>query len=327
MVDEGLPFRIFDHVLELSVIGSWSNLGYRLRRASARHWGSPAPFGGRRVLVTGGTRGIGRAVALGCAQQGARVGIVGRDADRARQAADDLAEQCGAAVWSAGADLADLAQVDRLADAVRDWAAGDLGVLVHCAGSLWDRWQTAPSGIEMTVATHVIGPHLLTSRLEHQFRHPRSAVIWMSSGGMYAQPLVVDSLDMTPDRFRGTVAYARAKRAQVVLAALWDRRLGPRTRSFAMHPGWVDTKALREGLPRFARLMAPLLRTPAQGADTAVWLGAGGASLDAPPAFWLDRRARPVSRWPGPRAQAGEAEGLWAWCQQHAGLDQWRVGS
>jgi dehydrogenase/reductase SDR family member 12 len=306
-----------DRLLELSVVGSWSKLGYVAR---SRDWDDH--FGaleGRRILVTGGTNGIGRAAAQHFAYHGARVGIVGRDATRARRAAEELGELTGSHVWSAEADLADLAQVRELAGAVEDWAGGRLDGLVHCAGTLRHEWEAGPSGIETTVATHVVGPHLLTSRLEG-LRSPGSIVVWVSSGGMYTQPLDVESLETPPDSFRGSVAYARAKRAQVALAELWDRRLRPRGRSFVMHPGWVDTDALQEGLPRFARLAAPLLRTPAQGADTAVWLTAGGAPPDAPPSFWLDRRARPTRRWPGPGMTQSQEAALWEWCQRRAGL-------
>lgn len=271
------------------------------------------------MLITGGTKGIGRAVALRCADAGARVGIVGRDPVAARRVADELGRATGSTVWSAGADMADLQQVQRLASETQQWAEGALDVLVHCAGAMWPDWTMGPSGIEMTVAAHVVGPHLLTTRLESLLHAPGSAVIWMSSAGMYTQPLEVDSLEMTVDNYRASVAYARAKRAQVVLAGVWDDHLTP-ARSFAMHPGWVDTAALRDGLPRFARLMRPLLRTPAQGADTAVWLGAGGATADAPAAFWLDRVARATSRWPGPRVDRTDSRGLWDWCQGRAGV-------
>ena len=67
---------------------------------------------------------------------------------------------------------------------------------------------------------------------------------------------------MTPEAYRGTTAYARAKRAQVVLSHDWARRWGADgVASYAWHPGWVDTPGLASGLPTFAKL-GPLLRTP-----------------------------------------------------------------
>ena len=79
-----------------------------------------------------------------------------------------------------------------------------------------------------------------------------------------------------PDGYNGVTAYARVKRAQVVLAHEWARRWGATAwTAIAMHPGWVDTPGLAAGLPSFTRL-GPLLRSPDQGADTVVWLAADG---------------------------------------------------
>ena len=81
---------------------------------------------------------------------------------------------------------------------------------------------------------------------------------------------------MPGDTYDGTVAYARAKRAQLVLLHEWVRRTAGTGVSFhAMHPGWAATPGIRDSLPGFARVMGPLLRTADQGADTAVWLAVG----------------------------------------------------
>ena len=59
-----------------------------------------------------------------------------------------------------------------------------------------------------------------------------------------------------------------------------------------MHPGWVDTPGLEQALPSFHRQLAPWLRTPAQGADTIVWLAASPDAHRASGHFWLDRKIR-----------------------------------
>ena len=76
----------------------------------------------------------------------------------------------------------------------------------------------------------------------------------MSSGGMYAERLDVDDLEMGPADYDGVRAYARAKRAQVEL----DRRVGPprappSVAFHALHPGWADTPGVVEGLPAVPR--------------------------------------------------------------------------
>jgi hypothetical protein len=70
-----------------------------------------------------------------------------------------------------------------------------------------------------------------------------------------------------------------------------------------MHPGWADTPGVRESLPTFRKLMGPLLRSPAQGADTLVWLAADdGPPLATTGEFWLDRHPRSIHKLPSTRA-------------------------
>jgi dehydrogenase/reductase SDR family member 12 len=113
-----------------------------------------------------------------------------------------------------------------------------------------------------------------------------------------------------------------------VLSHEWSRRFSPSgVASYACHPGWVSTPGLAAGLPSFSRLR-PLLRTADQGADTAVWLAAGGArqSTEDSPAFtegfFHDRRLRTEHRLSRTRPANPIDEGrrLWNWCQEVAAL-------
>ena len=125
----------------------------------------------------------------------------------------------------------------------------------------------------------------------------------VSSGGMYTERFDLDRLEMDPEHYDGVRAYARAKRAQVVLAREWSRRWSAcGVASYAMHPGWVDTPGLASGLPSFTYL-GPLLRRPEEGADTAVWLAAGAArpSAAARVAQLLVDRGRVLARPTPPR--------------------------
>jgi hypothetical protein len=79
-----------------------------------------------------------------------------------------------------------------------------------------------------------------------------------------------------------------------------------------MHPGWADTPGLSESLPRFHKVMGPILRDAGQGADTAVWLLAAAEADAKPGALWHDRRARSPYRVPGTRDSAEDRARLWA---------------
>lgn len=140
----------------------------------------------------------------------------------------------------------------------------------------------------------------------------------MSSGGMYTAPLSVEHLQMTAAEYRGSEQYARAKRGQVTLNEMWAHRVDRSAVVFhALHPGWADTPGVAAALPQFRRVMRPLLRTPAEGADTLVWLAADdGEPLRSSGDFWLDRRRRKIHRLPSTvRSDTPlRRRELWDWC-------------
>jgi dehydrogenase/reductase SDR family member 12 len=116
--------------------------------------------------------------------------------------------------------------------------------------------------------------------------------------------------------------YARHKRAQVVLTELWAERLAERgVRVHSMHPGWVDTPGLERSLPRFRSALRPLLRTPEQGADTIVWLGAAPEPAESSGRFWHDRAERPTHLLPRTRETPEERRRLWGECIRLTGLE------
>lgn len=290
--------ELLDRALEASVAGSFSRIGYQLRRrtqgfeplASRRS-------DGRTVAISGATSGLGNWAARRLGALGADLVLLVRDPVRGEATAERIRAASGVGVDVVEADLSDLASVRRAATAVAELAPR-LHALIHNAGALLPGFTMTADGIEATLATHLIGPYLLTRLLLPQLEAaPGSRVIVVTSGGMYTQPLDVDHLQMTPATFRGTLAYARAKRAQVSLVAHCAPALAPRGVGLvAMHPGWADTPGTLSALPTFHRLTAPVLRTPAEGADTMVWLATADAAVLHGGLLWLDRRPRPLHR-------------------------------
>ena len=305
-----------DAVLEASIVGSFTRIGFDARRRSDR-WHEPHRLDGRTIVVTGASSGIGRAVATGLGMLGAKLWLTGRNEQRLAATARSV-ESAGGNARLVVADLVIPSQVDDLVERMSD-EVSVLDGIVHNAGALFGDYRQAPDGTELTVATHVIAPFRLTELLVPRLRPGRSILVTVSSGGMYTERFDLAQLEMSPVEYRGTVAYARAKRAQVVLASEWQRRLGPAVSSYSTHPGWVNTEGLQGALAGMSRL-GPLLRSPAQGADTIVWLvgEALAGSEVPPPGFWHDRRRRgeyyrPGTR-PGARQALSEGEALWEWC-------------
>jgi dehydrogenase/reductase SDR family member 12 len=292
---------------------SYTRLGYDLR---SHGWdaGELVPMRGKVVLVTGATSGIGEAAALGFARLGATVWLGVRDRARGDRARARIAAQTGSDDLRVGiCDLGRLQSVRRFAERLAA-ESQRLDVLVNNAGVLTAERSLSADGIELTLATNVVGPFLLTRLLCPLLGASAPArIVNVSSAGMYAQRLRVDDLQSAHGGFRGAAAYARSKRMQVILSELWASRL---RRSGvvvnAMHPGWVDTPGLAESLPVFHRLLRRLLRTPQQGADTIVWLGCAERAAAVSGAFWLDRGRRRTHLLPWTRETSCERERLWA---------------
>jgi len=241
----------------------------------------PANLGGLVVAITGANSGLGLAATRALAARGATVWMLCRDLARGEAArANLLGPGATGDTRVARLDVSDF-------DSVRALAIPTPDVLVHNAGQLASSredvmWRGAP--LERTVATHVVGPWALG-------HHVRAATtIWVSSGGMYTQRLDVPATFEPPAPFDGVVAYARCKRAQLVVA----RHLGQQV----MHPGWADSPGVETSLPRFHALTKRILRTPEAGADTIAWLA---ATRPAARAFWFDRARAPEHVFPWTR--------------------------
>jgi len=288
--------RTVDAVLEASVVGSFSKIGFVVR-SRLDGWSEPANAKGRTIVVTGATSGLGLATAERLAFLGATVHVVGRNEVKIEAALDRIRRVALGEVQGHRCDLSLLADTAALSeDLTRSGAPID--VLIHNAGALLPAYTATSEGVETTVATHLLSPYLLTERLVSSNSLSSDArVITMTSGGMYTERFDLATLEMGPTDYKGTIAYARAKRAQSVLSAHWQATYGPRGLAFHLvHPGWAATPGVSEGIPGFSKVMGPLLRTPTQGADTTVWLAGSPQGEPAPGNLWLDRRARPLHR-------------------------------
>lgn len=319
--------RLVDSVLEAGVVGSFSKIGYETR-SHFSHWADPDPMPDASVLVTGGTSGLGFEASVQLARLGASVTFVARDQERARRARESIAELSGRDdVSFVLADMSDLESVRRAAGAYLD-EHDTLDVLIHNAGTLSRQYEKAPSGNELTVAAHVLGPFLLTGLLLPALRRRRagregpSRVLTVTSGGMYTQRFDLDRLEAAPGDYDGVSAYARAKRAQVVLNHEWASRIDPGEVVFhAMHPGWADTPGVRSSLPGFFRITRPILRSTQQGVDTLVWLSGAPEAAHCSGRLWLDRQPRREHKlpWTRPANPAADQARLWEWCSYRTG--------
>jgi dehydrogenase/reductase SDR family protein 12 len=313
--------RLLRPATDLAALCSFNRMGFELNRRGFEAGDLPTDARGRVALVTGANSGIGRAAASELARRGFDVWLLCRDSARGVEARDVIARACGSQRVHLG--LVDMSSVQSIRRFVRDLPVPAVDVLVHNAGALARDRQLTDDGVERTFATHVLGPFALTARLMGRLlRSSDARVVFVASGGLYLQRLDLSLLDVEASRFDGMRAYANAKRAQVVLAHLLSERSpsGGAVTFASMHPGWVDTNAVRTGLPRFHSVMRRLLRTAEQGADTVVWLAAAGRCRGTRGRLWFDRRVAPEYPLPWTRESADTRQRLLGLCEELSGV-------
>lgn len=195
-------------------------------------------FTGRRVLVTGGSRGIGAACCRLFAKAGASVLVQYLASDtRAGAILQDLRRISDAPHFVFRCDVTDATQVELLFDAVEArW--GGLDCLINNAG-VWVHdplAQLQPERLQATLSVNVIGPFLCA-----RFAIPRL---------MGSENASIVNISSTAGQ-RGEAfysAYAASKGALISATKSWSSELAPEIRVNAVAPGWVDTDMTSETL-------------------------------------------------------------------------------
>jgi NAD(P)-dependent dehydrogenase (short-subunit alcohol dehydrogenase family) len=279
--------------LVLPGIWRFTRLGYRNAR---KRWNPVSAYQvDRHAVITGATSGIGEAAARQLARMGARLTLVVRNEEKAESLVARLQEQTGnQRIGYEVADLSVMADVHSLAD--RLLATGEpIDMLINNAGALFNPRQLTAEGFEKSFALLLLSPYVLTSRLHPSLQESDDArVVNVLSGGMYTQKIHVDDLQSERGEYSGSVAYARAKRGLMIVTEDWAARWRDDGIAVnAMHPGWADTPGVETALPEFYRFTRRWLRSPDEGADTAVWLATSTEAGRVSGAFWLDREQHP----------------------------------
>jgi retinol dehydrogenase-14 len=231
------------------------------------------PMAGRTVLVTGGSRGIGRATAVGLAAMGAHVAITGRDRGRTESAALEI-RGAGGQVDMFVADMSTQSEVRRLAEEVLQ-SLSRIDVLINNVGGYWNTRHVTADGLERTFAVNHLAPFLLTNLLLDRLKHSAPARVITVSSHAHARGRI-DFDDLQGERsYSGARAYDQSKLANVLFIYELARRLQDTSvTANALHPGVVSTSFGAEdpsGVQRFfVPFMRPFMRTPVQGAATSI---------------------------------------------------------
>jgi NAD(P)-dependent dehydrogenase (short-subunit alcohol dehydrogenase family) len=227
------------------------------------------------VVLTGATRGIGRAAAIELAKRGADVAVVGREPDRV----DAVAAEAQAAINGNGggqkihthvADLQLMADVRRLADELR--AQHDhIDVLANNAGAMFSSRKLTSEGFEQTFALNHLAPFLLTNLLLDRLDGGR--VVTTASDAHTGGRLKLDDLQ-SERSFSAMRVYGTSKLCNILFTRELAKR-APQLHANCFHPGVVRTGfGKNEGSiwKVLVTLAGPFFRSPERGARSLVWL-------------------------------------------------------
>ena len=269
------------------------------------------------VLLTGATRGIGRAAAIQLARDGAELALVGRDPERVQAVAVEArAAGGGAPVHEHVVDLASMAEVRALAEEVRG-SYGQIDVLANNAGALFASRKETAEGFEQTFALNHLAPFLLTNLLRDRLAGGR--VVTTSSDAHKAGHLDLDDLQSERKSYAAMRVYGISKLCNILFTRELARR-APELHANCFHPGVVRTGFGKNdnGIWKVLTTVgSPFFRSPERGARSLVWLALSEEASTLNGEYVQDEKVLQ------PSGQARDeilAEGLWEHSAQLVGL-------
>lgn len=235
---------------------------------------------GKVALVTGASTGIGRAVALRFAQEGARVLAVARG-----EAVEKLAAESGGAIQPLRCDVSDPAQVERMADECRK-RFGRLDVLCNNAG-FGSPVQSRIHELDIAEWDRVMATNLRGAFLVLKYTIP---LMLASGGGSIVNMASIGSFRATP----GSSAYITSKGGMLLLtrtAAL--EYVNDNIRVNAVCPGVTKTEILQNAPAELqemlvARVPMGRMGTPEEVASLTLFLASDEASYTTGAAYIID---------------------------------------
>src|ERR671918_2162455 len=239
-----------------------------------KHSGS---MGEKICLITGATSGIGKATAMGLANMGASVVMVGRDQGKGEAVMAEIKEKSNnASVDLMLADLSSQEEIRRLADEFKE-AYPRLDVLINNAGLFRSTRITTADGLEMTFAVNHLACFLLTKLLLDVLKASSPSRIVNVSSGDHSNG-TIDFDDLQGEKgYKGAKAYSQSKLANVLFTYELARKLeGSGVTANCLHPGAGVRTNFGSGVSGvfgfMMRALRPLMKSPEKGAETSLYL-------------------------------------------------------
>jgi retinol dehydrogenase-12 len=236
---------------------------------------------GKQVLLTGASRGIGRATALALAKQGANLSLLVRNRELGEKVIEEIRGQGAAAAKSRidlfVADLSSMKDIRRVAAEVIE-KHDRLDVLLNNAGAINMDREVTVDGYERTFATNHLGYFLLTTLLLDVIKKSAPArIINVASEAHRQGKLDFDDLMFEKRSYGGFAAYGTSKLANILFTRELAKKLeGTNVTANSLHPGVIASGFGRNNQGVFGFIMrnlaGPFLGTEESGARTSVYL-------------------------------------------------------
>jgi NAD(P)-dependent dehydrogenase (short-subunit alcohol dehydrogenase family) len=206
-------------------------------------------YASKRVLVTGSTRGVGRATAERFLEEGANVIVHGRSRDAAEKAAGEL----GAGATAAHGDLLDRASIAAIAR-----MAGDIDVLVNCAGIFEEKCieEADEAHWDTIMQVNLTAAWALSRALMDGLKRRNGVIVNISSdSGLLG--------------YAKSTVYCASKGALIGLTRAIAVELAPDVRAIAVCPGPIDTDMMRQNSEPGQWEDFPIFKRVAQASEVA----------------------------------------------------------
>ncbi|MFL5531021.1 MAG: SDR family oxidoreductase [Gemmatimonadales bacterium] len=279
-----------------------------------------AEMTGRVCVITGASRGIGRASAEALASLGASLTLVCRQQVDGDKVANEIASRHPAALDVVAADLSSQTDIQRAAAQIRKRHPA-IHVLINNAGVFTRRRQLTFDGLEQQFAVNHLAYFLFTNLLLDCLKAAApSRIINVSSGAHSGSHL--DFADLQGERgYDGNRAYSQSKLANILFTYELVRRLrGTGVTANCLHPGVIATRLLADymGVPAAGDALARTFGAkPEKGAETIVYLASSQEVEGVTGKYFVNKRPVTSSRESNDEAAARR---LWEVSERLTGI-------
>jgi NAD(P)-dependent dehydrogenase (short-subunit alcohol dehydrogenase family) len=274
-----------------------------------------SPMKGKRVLITGGNAGIGKATAIALAKMGAEVIITARSESKAKEAVAEIKKASGSEqVTYLLLDLSSQHEVRNAAQVFKT-KYDRLDVLINNAGCYFSDLQLNTDGIEMQFATNHLGHFLFTNLLMPELKAADKARIINLSSIAHNSTRALDLNDINYQQqpYQGWKSYSRSKFCNILFTRELASRLeGTGITVNAVHPGGVRTEIAEKNANWYTKLgwilAKPFFITVEQGAATSIYLASSAQAANETGGYWVKSKRFHSNR---PSQDPELAKSLW----------------